>query len=145
VKVNVKQATGGGVRLFTAIGRGVTLVEGGVAGPRGCNSYDLSKAARPRTIIGWNQNGQWRSVTVPGTHFDGIGLRLGGFGLANAANVAKKLGLVNAYTLDGGGSTTLWTRNTGGSWSRRDLYGVDTRVCSCERAVTNGLAFVAGP
>jgi hypothetical protein len=144
VKVNVKQAAGG-AQLFTAIGRGFTLVEGGVAGPRGCRSYDVSTDGRPRTVIGWNKYGQWRTVTIPGTHFESDGLRQGGFGLANVANVAKKLGLVNAYEMDGGGSTTLWTRSTSGTWSRRDLFGVDTRVCSCERPVTNGLAFLAGP
>ena len=144
VKVNVKQAAGG-AQLFTAIGRGFALVDGGVAAPRGCRSYDVSTAARPRTVIGWNKYGQWRTVTIPGTRFESDGLRQGGFGLANVANVAKKLGLVNAYEMDGGGSTTLWTRSTSGSWSRRDLFGVDTRVCSCERPVTNGLAFLAGP
>jgi len=145
INVKAKQATAGGVKLRTAIGRGFALVDGGVAAPRGCRSYDISRAARPRTIIGWNKYGQWRTVTIPGTHFDGDGLRQGGFGLANVANVAKKLGLVNAYEIDGGGSTTLWTRSTSGTWSRRDLYGVDTSICSCERPVTNGLAFLAGP
>jgi hypothetical protein len=70
---------------------------------------------------------------------------VGGFGLANAANIAKRLGMHYAYELDGGGSTTLWTRSNAGKWSRRDLYGVDTSVCACERSMTNGLAFLAGP
>ena len=116
-----------------------------VAAPLGCKAYAHSKAARPRTFVGWNANGVWRSVTVPGTKFDGVGLRVGGFGLANAANLAKKLGMEYAYELDGGGSTTLWTRNNSGNWTRRDLYGVNTSVCSCERPMTNGLAFLAGP
>lgn len=145
IKVNIKQSTDTGVDLFTAVGRGLPLVEGGVAAPLGCNAYDHSKAARPRTFVGWNSNGVWRSFTVPGTKFDGVGLRVGGFGLANATNIAKKLGMANAYELDGGGSTTLWTRSTAGSWTRRDLYGVDTSVCACERPMTNGLAFLAGP
>ncbi len=145
VKVNIKQSTDTGVKLFTGVGRGLPLVEGGVAGPLGCNAYDHSKAARPRTFVGWNSKGVWRSFTVPGRGFDGVGLRVGGFGLANAANIAKKLGMVNAYELDGGGSTTLYTRSTAGAWTRRDLYGVDTSVCACERPMTNGLAFLAGP
>ncbi len=145
VKVNIKQSTDTGVKLFTGVGRGLPLVEGGVAGPLGCNAYDHSKAARPRTFVGWNSKGIWRSFTVPGKGFDGVGLRVGGFGLANAANIAKKLGMVNAYELDGGGSTTLYTRSTAGAWTRRDLYGVDTSVCDCERPMTNGLAFLAGP
>lgn len=145
VKVNIRQSTDTGAKLFTAVGRGLPLVEAGVPAPLGCKAYDHSKAARPRTFVGWNSKGLWRSFTVPGTAFDGVGLRIGGFGLANAANIAKKLGLVNAYELDGGGSTTLWTRNDTGTWTRRDLYGVDTSVCSCERPMTNGLAFLAGP
>lgn len=145
VKVNIKQSTDTGVKLFTGVGRGLPLVEGGVAAPLGCNAYDHSKAARPRTFVGWNSKGIWRSFTVPGRAFDGVGLRVGGLGLANAANVAKKLGMVNAYELDGGGSTTLWTRSNAGKWTRRDLYGVDTSVCACERPMTNGLTFLAGP
>ena len=145
IRVSIKQSTDTGVDLFTAVGRGLPLVEGGVAAPLGCNAYDHSKAARPRTFVGWNSNGVWRSFTVPGSKFDGVGLRVGGFGLANAANIAKKLGMANAYELDGGGSTTLWTRSTADKWTRRDLYGVDTSVCACERPMTNGLAFLAGP
>lgn len=62
----------------------------------------------------------------------------------NAANIANKLGMVNAYELDGGGSTTLRTRSNAGKWSRRDLYGVNTSVCAYERPMTSGLAFLAG-
>jgi hypothetical protein len=147
VNVNIRQSTGTGVKLFTAIGRRFPLVEAGVPAPLGCNTYhaDGGKAARPRMIVGWTSTGVWRTITVPGSTFDGVGLRTGGFGLANAANLAKKLGLEYAYELDGGGSTTLWTRNTAGTWTRRDLYGVNTSVCSCERPVVNGLAFLAGP
>jgi hypothetical protein len=145
VSVHIKQSTDTGVKLFTAVGRGLPLVENGTPGPMGCNAYDHSKAARPRTFVGWNAKGNWRSFTVPGKTFDGVGLRTGGFGLANAANIAKKLGMTYAYELDGGGSTTLWTRSNAGTWTRRDLYGVDTTVCACERPMTNGLAFLAGP
>jgi hypothetical protein len=148
VTVRMKQSTDTGVKLFTAVGRGLPVVENGIAGPMGCAVYNQSaesKSARPRTFVGWNAKGYWRSFTVPGSTFTGIGLRNGGFGLSNAANVAKKLGMTYAYELDGGGSTTLYTRSNAGKWSRRDLYGVDTSVCACERPMTNGLAFLAGP
>lgn len=149
VAVKVNQKTSTGVTLKTAVGRGVALVEGGVAGPLGCKAYDHSKAARPRTFVGWNKNGSWRSFTVPGSKLEYVNnvlLRNGGFGLANAANIAKRLGMVNAYELDGGGSTTLWTRSSSGTWSRKDMYKVrNPSGCSCERAMTNGLAFLAGP
>ena len=142
VDVNIKQATNTGAHLLTAVGRGTTMVIGGTPAPLGCNAYDFSKAARPRTFVGWDAKGRWRSFTVPGKTFDGIGLRTGGFGLANAANIAESLGMRRAYELDGGGSTTLYTRSRTGNWTRRDLYGVNTSVCACERPMTNGLAFI---
>jgi len=142
VFVDVRQSAAPKAKLFTAIGRGLPVVLGGVAAPLGCAPYDHSKAARPRTFVGWNKMGRWRSFTVPGSTFDGVGLRTGGFGLANAANIARSLGMKRAYELDGGGSTTLYTRSKAGKWSRRDLYGVNTSVCACERPMTNGFAFV---
>ncbi|HEX5016270.1 MAG TPA: phosphodiester glycosidase family protein [Actinomycetes bacterium] len=140
VAVKTRQSTSTGVRLMTAVGRGVNLVAAGVAAPLGCDAYDHSKAARPRTVIGWTKTGAWRAMTVPGTHFDGVGLRLGGFGLSNEAALAKKLGMYYAYEVDGGGSTTLYTRSKAGKWTRRDLFGVTGGTY--ERAVTNGVAFL---
>ena len=70
------------------------------------------------------------------------GLRNGGFGLSNEAAIAKKFGLYNAYELDGGGSTTLYTRSNAGKWTRRDLYGLDTSTGTYEREVRNGMAFL---
>jgi hypothetical protein len=52
--------------------------------------------------------------------------------------------MTQAYEMDGGGSTTLWTQSGGGKWTRRDLWGVNTTVCACERPMTNGLAFMPG-
>ena len=139
-RVRIKQSTSSGIPLRTAIGRGLPLVENGVAAPLGCDAYK-SKASRPRTVVGWNKAGKWRTVTVPGRIFDGY-FRNGGFGLANLAKLAKKAGLYNAYELDGGGSTTFHTRNNKGKWTRRDLYGLDTTTGTYEREVINGLAFV---
>jgi len=83
---------------------------------------------------------------VPGSKLEvvnGVVLRNGGFGLASAANIARKLGMTYAYELDGGGSTTLYTR-TQSKWQRRDLYQVKNPTgCTCERTMSNGLAFVA--
>jgi len=142
VDVNIHQKTDGGVTLRTAIGRGLPLIQQGVAAPLGCDAYSHSKAARPRTMIGWTKAGNWRTFTVPGTKFVGPGLRVGGFGLAGEAAIAKKLNLWNAYEIDGGGSTTLYTRSSGGKWSRRDLYGFDKSTGTYEREMPNGLAFV---
>ncbi|MFZ0323957.1 MAG: phosphodiester glycosidase family protein [Actinomycetes bacterium] len=137
VSVSVRQTTKTGAALRTALGRGLTLVDNGVAAPLDCASYVTS--ARPRTVVGWTADGQWRVLTVPGTEFVGVGLRVGGFGIPEVANVAEKLGLVNAYELDGGGSTTLYTRKAS-TWTRHDLWGVTGGTY--ERPVTNGLAFL---
>lgn len=139
-RVGIRPSTSTGVQLRTAIGRGLPLVENGVAAPLGCDAYK-SKASRPRTLVGWNKAGNWRSVTVPGKLFSGY-LRDGGFGLANIAKLAKKAGLYNAYELDGGGSTTFYTRNSKQKWTRRDLYGLDTTTGTFEREVPTALAFV---
>ena len=138
--VGVKRSTSSGVQLRTAIGRGLPLVENGVVAPLGCDAYK-SKASRPRTLVGWNKAGNWRTVTVPGKLFSGY-FRDGGFGLANLTKLARKAGLYNAYELDGGGSTTFYTRNSKKKWTRRDLYGLDTTTGTCERPVPTALAFV---
>ncbi|HVQ87614.1 MAG TPA: phosphodiester glycosidase family protein [Actinomycetes bacterium] len=140
VRLRVSQHTDNGATLTTAIGRGQVLVKKGVAAPLGCAAYDHSAAARPRTVIGWTRSGEWRSITVPGTNLSGTS-RTGGIGLANIAAVAKKMGLRFAYELDGGASTTWYTRSTGGVWTRRDLVGVSGGTY--ERPVDNGLAFLA--
>jgi hypothetical protein len=140
VKLHFSQVTNSGVTLKTAVGRGAMLVKKGVAAPAGCSAYDYSAAARPRTIVGWTRKGHWRSLTIPGTNISGTS-RTGGFGLANSAALAKKLGMRFAYELDGGASTTWYTRNGSGQWSRRDLFGVSGGTY--ERPVANGLAFQA--
>jgi hypothetical protein len=142
VTVRVRQHTSTGARLTTAVGRGLPLVQGGVAGPVGCSGYAHSTTPRPRTVVGWTATGRWGVVTVPGTSFTSTALRIGGLGVAQAANVAARMGLVEAYVLDGGGSTTLYTRDDIGTWRRRDLWRVSDGTY--ERSVPTGLAFVAG-
>ncbi|MCZ3386122.1 MAG: phosphodiester glycosidase family protein [Actinomycetia bacterium] len=148
VRVNANQSTTTGVKLTTAVGRGLPIVEGGKPAPLGCRAYAATSSAmsaRPRTFVGWDDKGRWRSFTVPGSKLEvinGVLLRTGGFGLANAANIAKSLGMTNAYELDGGGSTTLWTRSAQ-TWSRKDMYKVaNPSGCACERFMGNGLAFL---
>jgi hypothetical protein len=134
---SVFQQTRPRVVLQTAIGRGLRIVADGAATPRPCAAYQSSQ--RPRTVLGWDADGNWRIVTVPGTEFTPEAYRIGGFGVAQVGALAQRLGLVQAVTLDGGGSTTLYTR-TGRTWTRRDLWRV--RGGTYERPVVNGLAFV---
>lgn len=148
VNLTVRQKTDTGATLQTAVGRGLTLVEAGRPAPLGCRAYAQGPgaiSARPRTFVGWDDMGRWRAFTVPGSYIEAPGGKLsrtGGFGLANAANIAKKLRMSYAYELDGGGSTSLWTRR-GAEWTRRDLYRVkNPSGCTCERSMANGLAFL---
>ncbi|MEO8106549.1 MAG: phosphodiester glycosidase family protein [Actinomycetes bacterium] len=151
IKVGVRQKTDTGTPLVTGVGRGLPIVEAGKPAPLGCGAYAKTsgaKAARPRTFVGWDGKGRWRTFTVPGTSVSSSGgklVRAGGLGLANAANVARALGMKYAYELDGGGSTSLWTRQRS-VWSRQDLYGVSNPShCVCERWMANGLSFLPGP
>lgn len=139
VDVEIRQRTDTGASLSEAVGRNLPLVLNGVAAPRGCAGYQ-SAAARPRTLIGWTKSGAWRTLTIPGSIFTGQGLRNGGLGLANEAALARKLGMYNAFELDGGGSTTLYTKSQRGHWNRRDLFRVSGG--DYERPVTNALAFI---
>jgi hypothetical protein len=145
VKVRMRQSTDTGVKVADAIGRGSVLVDRGVAAPAGCAAYSHSRADRPRTLVGWTQAGTWQTLTVPGKLFADCPptcLRDGGLALANVAGVAARLGFWQAYELDGGGSTTLYTRGSGGKWSRRDLYGLNTKTGKYQRPVVNALAFM---
>ena len=148
VRVKIQQSTTTGVRLRTGVGRGLPVIAAGKPAQLGCRTYartPSAMSARPRTFVGWDAAGRWRAFTVPGSKLEvinGVVLRNGGFGLANAANIAQKLGMTYAYELDGGGSTTLWTR-TDRKWQRRDLYKVRNPTgCECERWMSNGLAFI---
>ena len=148
VRVAPQQSTDTGATLLTGVGRGLPVIEGGKPAPLGCAAYAVTpsaKSSRPRTFVGWDDKGRWRTFTVPGSkleRIDGVLLRTGGFGLASAANIAESLGMTYAYELDGGGSTTMWTR-TKSKWKRKDLYQVANPTgCECERWMANGLAFV---
>jgi hypothetical protein len=132
--IAVKQDTTSGVPLKEAVGRGVSLVEGG--------QVDLECEAkwyqqRPRTTVGWDKDGTWMTLTLPGSGYDRNGYRVGGLGLAQQANVAKALGFVEASELDGGGSATAMVRRSDGNWDR-----VDDPDHIWQRPVPNALIWV---
>ncbi|MEO8106313.1 MAG: phosphodiester glycosidase family protein [Actinomycetes bacterium] len=132
--VAIKQSTAGGVQLQEAIGRGVSLLDGGeVALPCEGKWYQQ----RPRTTVGWDTNGNWMTLSLPGSSYDRNGYRIGGLGLAQEANVAKALGFVEASELDGGGSTTAMVRRSDGGWDR-----VDDKDSIWQRPVPNALVWV---
>lgn len=130
----VQQSTAGGVQLQEAIGRGVSLVDTGeVALPCEGKWYQQ----RPRTTVGWGADGNWMTLSLPGSGYDRSGYRIGGLGLAQEANVAKALGFVEASELDGGGSTTAMVRRSDGGWDR-----VDDKDSIWQRPIPNALIWV---
>jgi phosphodiester glycosidase len=93
--------------VTTSIGGGPMLVRGGrVVAPNGCGSLcDLN----PRTGVGITKTGTILLVTVDGRNPGwSIGMTLTDF-----AKEMIRLGAVRAMNLDGGGSTTLWTKRFG--------------------------------
>jgi hypothetical protein len=132
--VAMKQDTTSGVGLQEAIGRGVSLVEAGqVDLPCEAQWYQQ----RPRTTVGWDKDGTWMTLTLPGSGYDRNGYRIGGLGLAQQANVAVALGFVEAGELDGGGSATAMVRRSDGNWDR-----VDDLDSIWQRPVPNALIWV---
>ena len=130
----IRQSTAGGVQLQEAIGRGVSLLDGGEVNLP-CQSKWYQQ--RPRTTVGWDENGNWMTLSLPGSGYDRHGYRIGGLGLAQEANVAKALGFVEASELDGGGSTTAMVRRPDGAWDR-----VDDKDSIWQRPVPNALIWV---
>jgi hypothetical protein len=134
VVLKIKQSAAGKVELRDAIGRGVSLVDAG--------QVDLPCAGawfqqRPRTTVGWDAQGNWMTLSLPGSGYDRNGYRIGGLGLAQEANVAVALGFVEADELDGGGSTTAFVRRADGDWDR-----VDDPDTIYQRPIPNALVWV---
>ncbi len=132
--IAVRQDTTTGVPLKEAIGRGVSLVD---AGAVDLPCEGLWYQQRPRTTVGWNANGDWMTLSLPGSGYDNNGYRIGGLGLAQEANVAVALGFVEADELDGGGSTTAMVRRSDGDWDR-----VDDPDTLWQRPVPNSMIWV---
>ena len=132
--VTVKQSTPGKVQLREAIGRGVSLVDDGAVDLPCAGMWNQQ---RPRTSVGWDAQGNWMSLSLPGSGYDRNGYRIGGLGLAQEANVAVALGFVEADELDGGGSTTALVRRPDGDWDR-----VDDPDNLWQRPIPNALIWV---
>jgi hypothetical protein len=132
--IALKQTTGTGTPLREAIGRGVSLVEAGEV-DLACEGKWYQQ--RPRTTVGWDAQGNWMTLSLPGSGYDRNGYRVGGLGLAQEANVAIALGFVEASELDGGGSTTALVRRSDGGWDR-----VDDPDTLWQRPIPNALVWV---
>lgn len=83
---------------------------------------DHSNEQRPRSAIGWNEDGQvWLITTSRGENADDGGYRLGGSTTDQIGLWLAQLGATDAVLLDGGGSTTMEINDPETGWKRFDL------------------------
>lgn len=106
-------------QFVTAAGRGPRMVQGGKL-IWICSLH--SKEHRPRSAIGWNQDGQvWLMTSSRGYDGFDFGYRQGGSTSSQMALWLMQLGATDAVLLDGGGSTTMQINQPDVGWQRFDL------------------------
>jgi hypothetical protein len=105
--------------FVSASGRGPRLVQNGkFVWVCALHSLDF----RPRSAIGWNQDGQvWFMTSSRGMDADDMGMRQGGSSSDQMGHWLMSLGATDAVLLDGGGSTTMQVKDQYSGWQRFDL------------------------
>ncbi len=105
--------------LVTASGRGSILLNNG-ENVEDCNG--TSEEIRPRTVIGWNEAGQfWVATSTMGMSWNDNMYRLGGSTIHQMGEWLKQFGATQAVSVDGGGSTAQFVTLSNGIVSRQDL------------------------
>jgi len=104
---------------ITAAGRGPRLVQNSKF-TWICSQH--SKEFRPRSAIGWDQDGKvWLMTSSRGQDAVDFGFRQGGSTADQIGHWLQSLGATDAILLDGGGSTTMVIKNPASSWQRFDI------------------------
>ncbi len=112
-------------------------------------SYVTQPTTRnPRTIIGIKEDGTILMIVIDGRHYE---LGFHGMGSAEMSALCKYYGLVNAWNLDGGGSSTLIVRKQStftpssvyNTTSGSDWYVTNNPSDGSERSDANCLLIVA--
>ena len=105
--------------FITAAGRGPRLVENGKF-IWICEKH--VKDYRPRSAIGWNEDGKvWLVASSRGLDAPDFGFRQGGSSSDQMGHWLMELGATDAVLLDGGGSTTVEIKNPSIGWQRMDV------------------------
>lgn len=110
------------IPLYAAFGdRENTMINGVIVADCTPGHEDI----RPRTAIGWNENGDvWFATTTMGVRnaadvFNRF--RLGGSSVHQLTAWLKELGATQAVSVDGGGSTTMYVKKPTQTYMRLDL------------------------
>lgn len=119
VSVSRSYRANGHSQFTTAAGRGARLVQGGkFVWICGQHKSDY----RPRTAIGWNEDGQvWFMTSSRGADANDLGMRQGGSTSDQMGHWLMGLGATEVVLLDGGGSTTMEIKHPETGWQRFDL------------------------
>ncbi len=115
-------------KYYCAIASGPLLIQDGKTQAFQDNKFNSTR--HPRSIIGYDSHGYCYFIVIDG-RFPGMG---DGATIPEAAAVARYLGLESAINMDGGGSSTLWSENTGVINHPSDNGKFDHRGC---RTVAN--------
>lgn len=120
--------------LQEAVGGRATLIEDGV------QKIQTDDAIEPRTAIGVSEDGKTvYMLAVDGRNF----YYSNGMTYQDLGKILHALGAYDAINLDGGGSTTFFTRNTSGSEGQFELRNWPSDNGGVERPVANGLLIVS--
>lgn len=124
--------------LYAAFGnRENTMINGVIVAKCTPGHEDI----RPRTAIGWNENGDvWFATTTMGVRNSADvfnRFRLGGSSVHQLTAWLKELGATQAISLDGGGSTTMYVQNSPQKYMRLDLPATEW-----VRSVPQGITMV---
>ena len=104
--------------LINASGRGSLLLTNS-ANVEDCSG--TSEEIRPRTVIGWNEAGEfWVATSTMGRTWNDNYYRLGGSTIHQMGDWLKQFGATQAVSFDGGGSTAQFI-TLNGVVSRQDL------------------------
>ena len=125
--------------LFAAFGnRENTMINGVIVAYCNAGHEDI----RPRTAIGWNENGDvWFVTTTMGVRNSADvfnRFRLGGSTVHQLAAWLKELGATQAIAVDGGGSTTMYVKQPDADYKRVDLPATEW-----VRTVPQGITMVS--
>jgi hypothetical protein len=127
------------IPLYAAFGdRENTMINGVIVADCTPGHEDI----RPRTAIGWNENGDvWFVTTTMGVRNSADvfnRFRLGGSSVHQLTSWLKELGATQAVALDGGGSTTMYVKQPTNDYMRLDLPATEW-----VRNVPQGITMIA--